>query len=50
MEPTINSSIYMVVVFPMSAQNLELVLAVANHFDLVSRNVKDVDGKKVTVE
>lgn len=29
----------------MSAQNLEFVLAVANHFDLERKSVKGADGK-----
>lgn len=49
MEPTINSSIHLAVYFPMSIQNFEFVLVVDNHFDPVSRSVKDIDGNKVLV-
>lgn len=50
METTINSSILLVAAFPMSTQNPEFVLALANGFDLVRRIVKDVEGKKAIIK
>lgn len=47
MEAIINSVIQLVASFPMSSQDLEFVMAVANHFDLDSRSVKDESRKKL---
>lgn len=47
MKPTINSGIHLVSTFPMLAQYLECVMAAKNHFDHISRCVKDTSGKKL---
>lgn len=47
MEFVINNGIHLVFFFPMSVQDLEFVMAVANHFDPVSRSVKDEARKKL---
>lgn len=47
MEAVINSGIHLVATFPMSAQDLEFVIAVAKHFDSESKSVKDESGKKL---
>lgn len=47
MEVVINSGIHLVANFPMSPQDLEFVVIVANHFDPVNTSVKDEVGKKL---
>lgn len=47
MESIIDSGIHLIETFPMSAQDSKFVMAVANHFDPVSRSVKDETGKKL---
>lgn len=41
METTINSGIHLVAAFPMSTQNYEFVLALANRYDPVSRQMQE---------
>lgn len=45
MEPTINNGIHLVAAFPMSTQNPEFVLALANKYDSTTKFVKYADRK-----